>query len=90
VAPISLGSIGWLWIFDSIYSVINWTARAAGLLGPSEWPIWLGQPTLARASIIIVNVRRILPLATVIVLAGRSSIPQDRQDGNRPAQLVDS
>jgi multiple sugar transport system permease protein len=32
VAPISLGSIRWLWIFDSIYSVINWTARAAGLL----------------------------------------------------------
>jgi multiple sugar transport system permease protein len=36
VAPISLGSIGWLWIFDSIYSIINWTARAAGLLGPNE------------------------------------------------------
>src|SRR5215813_6360962 len=27
VAPISLGSIGWLWIFDSIYSIINWTVR---------------------------------------------------------------
>lgn len=45
VAPISLGSIGWLWMFDSIYSVINWTLRAAGVLGPTDWPIWLGQPT---------------------------------------------
>jgi multiple sugar transport system permease protein len=80
VAPISLGSIGWLWIFDSIYSVINWTARWAGLLGPNEWPIWLGEPNLARASIIIVNVWRILPLATVIILAGLSSIPQDIHD----------
>jgi multiple sugar transport system permease protein len=80
VAPISLGSIGWLWIFDSIYSIINWTGRAAGLLGPNEWPIWLGQPNLARASIIIVNVWRILPLATVIILAGLSSIPQDIHD----------
>lgn len=80
VAPISLGSIGWLWIFDSIYSIINWTARAAGLLGPNEWPIWLGQPILAKASIIIVNVWRILPLATVIILAGLSSIPQDIHD----------
>jgi multiple sugar transport system permease protein len=80
VAPISLGSIGWLWVFDSIYSIINWTARAAGLLGPNEWPIWLGQPNLAKASIIIVNVWRILPLATVIVLAGLSSIPQDIHD----------
>jgi multiple sugar transport system permease protein len=80
VAPISLGSIGWLWIFDSIYSIINWTARAIGLLGPNEWPIWLGQPELAKASIIIVNIWRILPLATVIILAGLSSIPQDIHD----------
>ncbi|MBI1208645.1 MAG: ABC transporter permease subunit [Azospirillum sp.] len=80
VAPISLGSIGWLWIFDSIYSVINWTARAIGLLGPFDWPIWLGQPDLAMASIIIVNVWRLLPLATVIILAGLSSIPQDIHD----------
>lgn len=80
VAPISLGSIGWLWIFDSIYSVINWTARAAGLLGPNQWPIWLGEPTLAKISIILVNVWRILPLATVIILAGLSSIPQDIHD----------
>jgi multiple sugar transport system permease protein len=80
VAPISLGSIGWLWIFDSIYSVINWTGRAVGLLGPNEWPIWLGQPDLAKTSIIIVNVWRILPLATVIILAGLSSIPQDIHD----------
>lgn len=80
VAPISLGSIGWLWIFDSIYSIINWTARAAGLLGPNEWPIWLGQPALAMTSIIIVNVWRILPLATVIILAGLASIPQDIHD----------
>ncbi|MBX6329912.1 MAG: sugar ABC transporter permease [Pseudolabrys sp.] len=80
VAPISLGSIGWLWIFDSIYSVINWTARAVGLIGPHEWPIWLGEPTLAKTSIIIVNVWRIVPLATVIILAGLSSIPQDIHD----------
>ncbi|MDJ1157541.1 sugar ABC transporter permease [Chelatococcus sp. SYSU_G07232] len=80
VAPISLGSIGWLWIYDSIYSVINWTARAAGLLGPAEWPIWLGQPNLAMTSIIIVQVWRMLPLATVIILAGLSSIPQDIHD----------
>lgn len=80
VAPISLGSIGWLWIFDSIYSVINWSARAVGLFGPNTWPIWLGEPTLARASIVIVNIWRILPLATVIILAGLSSIPQDIHD----------
>jgi multiple sugar transport system permease protein len=80
VAPISLGSIGWLWIFDSIYSIINWTGQAVGILGPDEWPIWLGEPTLAKASIVIVNVWRLLPLATVIIMAGLSSIPQDIHD----------
>ena len=80
VAPISLGSIGWLWIFDPVYSIINWTARALGLLGPHAWPIWLGQPDLAMASVIMVDVWRLLPLATVIILAGLSSIPQDIHD----------
>jgi multiple sugar transport system permease protein len=80
VAPISLGAIGWLWIYDSIYSVINWTGQAVGILGPDDWPIWLGQPNLAMASIIIVQIWRILPLATVIILAGLTSIPQDIHD----------
>jgi len=80
VAPISLGSIGWMWIFDPIYSVINWTLRHVGIFGPDTWPIWLGQPNLAMASIIGVHVWRTMPLATVISLGGLSSIPQDIHD----------
>src|SRR2546425_5248811 len=80
VAPISLGTIGWLWIFDSIYSVINWTLRYLHVFGPSTWPIWLGVPHLAMASIITVQVWRTLPLATVILLGGLSGIPQDIHD----------
>jgi len=80
VAPISLGSIGWLWIFDPVYSVINWTLRHIGIFGPDTWPIWLGQPRLAMASIIGVHVWRTMPLATVISLGGLSSIPQDIHD----------
>jgi len=80
VAPISLGTIGWLWILDSIYSVINWTLQAAGLIGPDNWPMYLGVPRLAMSSVITVHVWRLLPLATVILLAGLSSIPQDIHD----------
>jgi multiple sugar transport system permease protein len=80
VAPISLGTIGWLWIFDSIYSVINWTLRYLHLIGPTTWPIWLGQPKLAMVSIVTVQVWRTLPLATVILLGGLSGIPQDIHD----------
>ena len=43
-------------------------------------PVWLGQPSLAMASIIAVQVWRTLPLATVINLGGLTSIPQDIHD----------
>lgn len=85
VAPISLGVIGWLWMLDSIYSPINWLLKHSGLFGPNFWPMWLGKPHLAMASIITVHVWRMLPLATIIMLAGLSSIPQDIND----AALVD-
>ncbi|MHC4676664.1 MAG: carbohydrate ABC transporter permease [Planctomycetota bacterium] len=85
VAPISLGVIGWLWMLDSIYSPINWLLQRSGLFGPDFWPMWLGKPNLAMLAIITVHVWRMLPLATVIILAGLTSIPQDIQD----AALVD-
>jgi multiple sugar transport system permease protein len=78
VAPISLGTIGWLWIFEPIYSVINWTLLHLHLV--NEPKIWLGVPSLAKASVIAVQVWRTLPLATVILLGGLSSIPQDIHD----------
>jgi multiple sugar transport system permease protein len=80
VAPMSLGSIGWLWILDSIYSVINWTLQAAGLISEDTWPMYLGKPYLAMMSVIGVHVWRLLPLATVILLAGLTSIPKDIHD----------
>jgi len=85
VAPVSLGSIGWLWILDSIYSVINyglyhWFHLCGPEPGMTACPVWLGQPALAMASIIGVQVWRTLPLATVINLGGLSSIPQDIHD----------
>ena len=79
VAPISIGTIAWLWIFDSTYSVLNWMLRLAGLIHGTGY-MWLGLPHLAMGSIIAVNIWRQLPLATVILLAGYGSIPQDIHD----------
>jgi multiple sugar transport system permease protein len=83
-APISLGTIGWLWMLDSIFSPIDWVLNHVGLLGhtgallgPNPNLYYLGVPGLAIASVILVDVWRILPLATVIQLAGLSSIPKD-------------
>ncbi len=79
VAPISIGTIAWLWIFDSTYSVLNWTLRMIGAIQGQGF-MWLGVPHLAMGSIIAVHVWRQLPLATVILLAGLSSIPKDIHD----------
>ncbi len=80
VAPISLGTIGWLWILDSTYSVLNWTLEALGFVPEYGGFMWLGVPHLAMGSVVAIHVWRILPLATVIILAGLTSIPHDIHD----------
>jgi multiple sugar transport system permease protein len=77
VSPIALGTIGWKWMYDSLYSVINWTLQALHIIGPDTWPYWLGEPTLAMAAVILVHVWRMFPFATVILLAGLTSLPQE-------------
>jgi multiple sugar transport system permease protein len=84
--PISLGTIGWKWIFDSKFSPIDWILVQIGLLGPdtlwgpSTHLTFLGKEYLAMASVTLVHIWRMLPLATVILLAGLSSIDQDLID----------
>src|SRR3546814_3927500 len=39
--------------------------------------VWLGLPCLALFSIVLVNVWRLMPLATVIILAGLNGLPRD-------------
>ena len=77
VAPISLGAIGWKWILDSIYSVITWVLVWAHIFKPYSAPMWLGEPHLAMASVVLVHCWRLIPFSTVIMLAGLTAIPKD-------------
>ena len=77
VAPIALGAIGWKWILDSIYSVISWVLVALHFYKPFNAPMWLGEPHLAIASVLLVHSWRLMPFSTVILLAGRTAIPKD-------------
>jgi multiple sugar transport system permease protein len=77
VAPVSLGAIGWKWILDSLYSVVNWFLIAVHLVRPYDAPMWLGEPLLAMISVIEVESWRLLPFSTVILLAGLTAIPRD-------------
>jgi multiple sugar transport system permease protein len=77
VAPMSIGAIGWKWMLDSIYSVINWVLVALHLVKPFDTPMWLGEPVLAMTSVVLVHSWRLLPFSTVIILAGLTAIPKD-------------
>lgn len=84
--PIAVSIMGWLWIFDSLYSPIDWVFRQTGLLGlngvlkNSPNMYWLGDPGLAMVSIVVVHVWRMLPMSTVIIMAGLTSISPDIKD----------
>jgi multiple sugar transport system permease protein len=77
VAPVSIGSIGWKWILDSVYSVVNWVLVRMHLVKEFDAPVWLGIPKLAMLSVILVHTWHMLPFATVIILAGLTAIPRD-------------
>ena len=76
VIPTALSTLAWWWMFDSLYSVVNWTAIHLGIMSPPG-PNWLGQKYHAMAAVIAVNVWRGLPFFAVIVLAGLVSIPRE-------------
>jgi len=75
VIPIALSSLAWKWMFDSLYSVINWMLMRAGLID-YPWQ-WLGEPGLAMCAVIILNVWRGFPFSAVILLAGLTAVPQE-------------
>ena len=108
-APVALSTIGFLWILDSQFSVLNWTLVhdimpgsghfylykpvnwllgvidhlpwvQIGKIDPFNPPQWLGEPTLAKLSIVFIQAWRILPFATVIFIAGLASIPAEVED----------
>jgi multiple sugar transport system permease protein len=82
--PVALAAITWLWLLDSQFSPIDWLLVKAGLLGPgtslgpARHLYYLGHQWSGLASVAFVDIWRTLPLATIIVLAGRLSIPRER------------
>jgi multiple sugar transport system permease protein len=78
--PIAVSVLGWKWMFDSQFSVMNWGLHRLGLIGPygsPDWPIWLGQPGLALLSVMFVNVWRGFPFSAIVLLAGLTSVPPE-------------
>jgi multiple sugar transport system permease protein len=79
-APIALSLMAWKWMFDTTFSIFNWTLVHLGLAEAIDPPQYLAQPKLAMASVITVHAWRIIPFAVVIFLAGLASIPKEVDD----------
>jgi multiple sugar transport system permease protein len=79
-APIALSLMAWKWMFDSSYSILNWTLIHFHLVDKVSPPQYLATSKLAMGSVIAVHAWRILPFAVVIFLAGLSSIPKEVDD----------
>lgn len=77
--PISLALIGWKWMYDPEFSVLNWLLIHVHLIHPPG-PDWLGDSLYTYLAILSVNIWRGFPFSAVIVLAGLTSIPQDMFD----------
>ncbi len=72
IVPTVLSTISWMWILDPAFSVINWFLVHTGIANPG--PSWLGNPTLAMGSLIVVNTWRGLPFYAITLLAGLQTI----------------
>jgi multiple sugar transport system permease protein len=81
--PIAVSVLGWKWMFDSQFSVINWALSRLSLIGAygsPDWPVWLGQPHLALFSVMFVNVWRGFPFSAIVLMAGITSVSPEILD----------
>ncbi|RPJ09556.1 MAG: sugar ABC transporter permease, partial [Deltaproteobacteria bacterium] len=74
IAPASLSTLAWLWIFNPVFGVANQVLKGLGLIHV-DIP-WLGQSALALSTVILVNTWRGTPFFIITILAGLSSVPQ--------------
>lgn len=75
IVPTSLSALGFLWMFDSQFSILNRFLLDWGLI--QEKIIWLGTPATAMISVQLVNIWRGIPFFGISLLAGLQSIPQE-------------
>jgi multiple sugar transport system permease protein len=75
IVPTVLSTVAWIWMLDPAFSGVNWMLVHTGLA--DRGPSWLGNPTLAMASIIVINTWRGLPFYAITLLAGLQTIPPD-------------
>ncbi len=72
IVPTVLSAIAFWWIYDTQFSIISWTLQRLGLI--DRYIDFLGDPMLARLSVIGANVWRGIPFVAISLLAGLQTI----------------
>jgi len=72
IVPTALSAIAFWWIYDSQFSVVSWALERLGLI--HEYIDFLGEPWLARLSVIAANIWRGVPFVAISLLAGLQTI----------------
>ncbi len=87
IIPSVLSTLAWRWMFDPTFSVINWVMNSGLHLpichGSTTCVNWLGTPTTAMLSLMIVNTWRGVPFYGISFLAGLQTIPVDLYEAAR-------
>ena len=78
IVPTVLSTVAWQWIFDPGMGLFNRLLVVSGLA--TTGPSWLGTPTMAMVSIIMVNTWRGLPFFGISILAGLQTIPVEQHE----------
>jgi multiple sugar transport system permease protein len=73
IVPTVLSAIAFWWIYDTQFGIISWTLVKLGLI--DHYIDFLGDPSLARVSVIIANIWRGIPFVAISLLAGLQTIP---------------
>jgi multiple sugar transport system permease protein len=72
IVPTALSAIAFWWIYDSQFSILSWTLVKLGWI--DSYIDFLGEPWLARASVIAANIWRGVPFVAICLLAGLQTI----------------
>ena len=72
IVPTALSAIAFWWLYDSQFSVLSWVFVKLGWI--DTYIDFLGDPWLARMSVIIANVWRGIPFVAISLLAGLQTI----------------
>src|ERR671925_1413037 len=75
IVPTALSTLVWWWMFEPLYSVVNWTLKALHVVN-RDIP-WLPDPYLAMFTVVLVNTWRGLPFFAITLLAGLVAIPRE-------------